>query len=70
MGLEIDFRNLADAPLEVKGRVLEEGIRIYSGDEARRVELERDLLGRYHDYKETFERMHEMRLRAQAARGI
>jgi hypothetical protein len=34
------------------------------------VELERDLLGRYHDYKEVFQRMHETRLRAVAARGI
>ena len=51
-------------------RVLEEGVRIYSGDDVRRVGLERDLLGRYHDYKEVFERMHAERLRALAARGI
>ena len=70
VGLEVDLRNLADAPLELRGRVLEEGVRIYSGDDARRVELERDLLGRYHDYKEVFRRMHEERLRALAARGI
>jgi len=70
VGLEIDLRNLAGAPLELRGRVLEDGVRIYSGDDARRVELERDLLGRYHDYKEVFEHMHEVRLRALAARGI
>ena len=70
VGLEVDLRNLAEAPLELRGRVLEEGARIYSGDDARRVELERDLLGRYHDYKEVFQRMHEVRLRALAARGI
>ena len=69
-GLEVDLRNLADAPLELRGRVLEDGVRIYSGDDARRVELERDLLGRYHDYKDAFQRMHEVRLRALAARGI
>ena len=69
-GLEVDLRNLADAPLELRGRVLEEGARIYSGNDAARVELERELLGRYHDYKDIFQRMHEVRLRAAAARGI
>ena len=69
-GLEVDLRNLADAPLELRGRVLEEGMRIYSGNDAARVELERELLGRYHDYKDIFQRMHEVRLRAVAARGI
>ncbi len=70
VGLEVDLRNLADAPLELRGRVLEEGVRVYSGDEVARVELERDLLGRYHDYKDVFRHMHDVRLRALAARGI
>jgi predicted nucleotidyltransferase len=70
VGLEVDLRDLADAPLELRGRVLEEGVRIYSGDDVARVGLERDLLGRYHDYKDTFRRMHEVRLRARARRGI
>jgi predicted nucleotidyltransferase len=70
VGLEVDLRNLADAPLDVRGRVLEEGVRIYSGDDVARVGLERDLLGRYHDYKDAYLRMHEVRLRALAARGI
>jgi predicted nucleotidyltransferase len=67
---DIDLRNLADAPLELRGRVLEEGIRIYSGDDVDRVALERDLLARYHDYKDVFREMHELRLRQLAARGI
>ena len=66
----VDLRNLAEAPLELRGHVLEEGVRIYSGDDVARVELERDLLGRYHDYKDVFRHMHEARLRALAARGI
>jgi predicted nucleotidyltransferase len=70
VGVEVDLRNLAEAPLELRGRVLEEGVRIYSGDAVARVGLERDLLGRYHDYKETFRRMHAMRLRAVAERGL
>ncbi len=51
VGLEVDLRNLADAPLELRGRVLEEGVRVYSGDEVARVELAaEDLLGRYQDH--------------------
>ena len=70
VGLNVDLRNLASAPLELRGRVLEEGVRIYSGDPVARVTLERELLGRYHDYKEIFEQMHAMRLRVVAERGL
>jgi predicted nucleotidyltransferase len=70
VGAEVDLRDLADAPLELRGRVLEEGIRIYSGDDVARVALERDLLGRYHDYKDVFRDLHELRLRQFATRGL
>lgn len=70
LGIPVDLRALGPAPLELRGRVLEEGIRIYSGDAAERVSLERETLSRYHDYKETFRRMHEERLRAVAERGL
>jgi predicted nucleotidyltransferase len=70
VGLEIDLRDLANASLEFRGRVLEEGIRIYEGNPAARVALERDLLARYHDYKPIFRLMHERRLRALAERGL
>ncbi len=66
LGLEVDLRSLADAPLEARGGVLEEGVRIYSGDEGVRVALEQATLSFYHDYKESFRRMHEERLSAQA----
>jgi predicted nucleotidyltransferase len=69
LGLEVDLRNLADAPLEARGRILEEGVRIHSGDEPGRVALERATLSFYHDYKEIFVRMHEERLRIRARRG-
>ena len=69
-GVEVDLRNLAEAPLELRGRVLEEGVRIYSGNDAERVELECYILARYHDYKDIFRRMHETRLRELAARGL
>ena len=70
VGLDVDLRSLAAAPLELRGRVLEEGVRIYSGDAVARVALERDLLARYHDYKDVFRQMHSVRLRAVAERGL
>jgi predicted nucleotidyltransferase len=70
MGIEVDLRDLAGASLEFRGRVLEEGARIYSADDVARVALERELLGRYHDYKDIYRRMHDERLRSLAARGI
>jgi predicted nucleotidyltransferase len=69
-GVEVDIRNLGHAPLELRGRVLEEGFRIYFADDAERVELECYILARYHDYKDTFRQMHEARLRAIADRGL
>lgn len=68
--LEVDLRDLGRAPLEFRGRVLEQGVRIYSSDEVQRVGLERDLLSRYLDYKDTFRRMHDLRLKQFARRGL
>jgi predicted nucleotidyltransferase len=66
LGLNVDLRNLGDAPLELRGRVLEEGMRIYSEDDILRVSLERSTLSFYHDYKDVFRNMHEVRLRNKA----
>jgi predicted nucleotidyltransferase len=70
LGFDVDFRCLDGAPLELRGRVLEEGIRIYSGDDVQRVSLERATLALYHDYKDVFRNMREVRLRGKARRGI
>lgn len=70
VGLDVDLRNLGDASLELRGRVLEEGVRVFDADPSRRVALERDLLARYHDYKPELERMHARRLRTIAERGL
>lgn len=70
LGVEVDLRNLGLAPLEVRGRVLEDGVRIFCDDEVGRVDLERDLLGRYHDYKETFRRLHAGRLKSISESGL
>jgi predicted nucleotidyltransferase len=70
LGLQVDLRNLAEAPLELRGRVLEDGARIFSGDDVERVGLERDTLSRYHDYKAEFAEMHAIRLRRIAEKGL
>jgi len=70
LGLAVDLRCLDHAPLETRGRVLEEGVRVYSGDDVRRVSLERATLSYYHDYKAVFVRMREERLRCKARRGV
>jgi len=70
LGVEVDLRNLAAAPLELRGRVLEEGVRVFTGNPEQRVALEVYLLARYHDYKEIFREMHERRLRSFAEHGI
>lgn len=62
MGCEVDLRHLGAAPLEARGRVLEQGIRIYCSNESARVALETALLARYHDYKPAFAAMHTERL--------
>ena len=69
VGLEVDLRNLGDAPLEVRGRALEDGVRIYCSDDVARVNLERDLLSAYHDYKSEIMRFHDLHLATYAARG-
>jgi predicted nucleotidyltransferase len=70
VAIEVDLRHLGDAPLESRGRVLEEGVRIYSGNDVARVALERDTLGRDHDYKDVYRSMHELRLKRIAERGL
>ncbi len=62
LGVDVDLRCLGDAPLELRGRILEEGVRIYSSDDSLRVGLESATLSFYHDYKSVFARMHELRL--------
>jgi predicted nucleotidyltransferase len=70
LDVEVDLRNLGDAPLEMRGRVLEKGLRIYCANDVARVNLERDLLSRYHDYKEEWEMLHRARVRDVAANGL
>ena len=68
IGVSVDLRNLAEAPLELRGRALVEGVRVYCCMERQRVALETSLLARYHDYKPTLDAMHGERLAAFATR--
>jgi predicted nucleotidyltransferase len=70
LGIDVDLRNLGEAPLEWRGRVLEDGRRIYCRDEVQRVNLERDLLAQYLDQKNVFVRMHDLRLQHIAQSGL
>ncbi len=68
VGCEVDLRNLGPAPLELRGKVLEHGVRVYCGNESARVAIEKGVLARYHDYKPAFAAMHRTRIAA-LARG-
>jgi predicted nucleotidyltransferase len=68
--LNVDLRDLRRAPLELRGRVIVEGVRIYCRDRVKQVNLERDTLSRYQDYKDSFDRMHMTRLQNMAAGGL
>lgn len=70
IGIEVDLRCLGDSPLELRGRVLEDGVRVYCSDDVARVNLERDLLSAYHDYKFEILRLHDLRLQRLAARKL
>ncbi len=70
VGVDVDLRNLGPAPLEARGRVLEKGVRVFSGDDVERVALERELLSRYHDRKAEFQELRRLRLRHHAEEGL
>jgi predicted nucleotidyltransferase len=47
---DYDVRSLNQAPLEVKGRVVQSGRLLYSKDQKTRVEFEETVRGRYFDF--------------------
>lgn len=70
LGVEVDLRNLGQAPLEWRARVLERGCRIYCSDETARVANERDLMVRWFDERERTARFHDTRLASFATAGL
>jgi len=70
LGVEVDLRSMERAPLDVKGRTLVYGVRVFSSNEEERVDFERDTLGDYFDYKDVYEKMRGDRLKAMAGKVI
>lgn len=70
LGVEVDLRNLGQAPLEWRARVLERGCRIYCSDEIARVTNERNLMVRWFDERERSARFHDTRLASFASAGL
>jgi predicted nucleotidyltransferase len=70
MHMEVDLRCFDRAPLPMRGRLLEHGVRIYCTDEVARVNLERDLLTEWLDWKPTYRRLCEAFLDRVAERGL
>ncbi len=70
LGVEVDLRNLGQAPLEWRARVLERGCRLHCTDESARVALERELMVRWFDEGPRLQRFHEARLASFAAAGL
>lgn len=70
LGVDVDLRNLGQAPLEWRARVLERGRRLYCTDEMARVTLERELMVRWFDERPRTQCFHEARLTSFAAAGL
>ena len=70
LGVDVDLRNLGQAPLEWRARVFEQGCRIYCCDEIARVSNERSLMLRWFDECERCKRFHDVRLASFATAGL
>jgi predicted nucleotidyltransferase len=70
LDVEVDLRNLGQAPLEWRARVLERGRRLHCTDETARVALERDVMVRWFDEQPRLRRFHEERLASFAKAGL
>lgn len=70
LGVEVDLRNLGQAPLEWRARVLERGCRLHCTDEMARVTLETELMVRWFDEQPRLQCFHEARLASFAAAGL
>jgi len=55
---EVDVLVLEEAPLELRGRVVQEGKLIFSDDEPRRIEFEVRTRNEYFDFRMTLDKAH------------
>ena len=67
LGEEFDVRVINDAPILVRGRVLQTGKRIYVGDERRRIAFEENTRRLYLDFLPFLQRQRQMRRAAERA---
>lgn len=67
---DVDLRNLDEAPTEVQGRVIEQGVCLYCADEAARVELENAILSKYRDAKQSIRELHQRHIHEFATEGL
>lgn len=67
---EVDLVVLEEAPLELRGRVVQEGRLIYSSDEPRRVAFEVRTRSEYFDFLPYLEELTRRYLRKVADRGL
>lgn len=69
-GTAVDVVDLARAPLELRGRVAESGVRLYSADEPRRVRFEADTRVRWIEFRPLVEETSAAYLRRVATDGL
>ncbi|MGH9230273.1 MAG: type VII toxin-antitoxin system MntA family adenylyltransferase antitoxin [Acidimicrobiales bacterium] len=67
---EVDLVVLDEAPLELRGRVVQQGIVLYEADPAQRVAYQVQTLSEYLDYLPTLEKHTRRYLRQVARRGL
>lgn len=66
----VDVRSLNDAPLTVKGRIIQQGVLIYERDKTRRVDFEVATRKRYFDFAPIAHRLQEAFLEHVHREGI
>lgn len=67
LGTSVDLVDLEQAPLELRGTVVQRGRLIHSSDEPRRVAFEGDTRSRWFDYRPTIQMLTRAYLRRLAA---
>jgi len=67
---DLDVRIINLAPLEVKGKVLEEGLLVFSADEEKRVAFETYTRDRYFDFKPIANYMHHQFFKRISQEGL
>lgn len=70
LNCDVDLRGLDEAPIEVQGRAMEQGVCLYCADETARGELENAILAKYRDAKESIRNAHQRHIHDFSTRGL